>query len=152
MTSQLLVFDLTGDIPEWIVSIRTESEPWHPVFSPDGRYVYFGNKAANRISFVDMEAMEVTRVISGYGIADPHGISISADGSRIYVSNMNMRGDYEPGMNHEGMDHEGMDHAGMDHGIGNLMVIDTASGEIVKIIDIGAGPSGVGIIPPNATR
>jgi DNA-binding beta-propeller fold protein YncE len=192
MTSQLLVFDLTGDMPEWIGSIRTESEPWHPVFSPDGRYVYFGNKAANRISFVDMEAMEVTRVISGYGIADPHGISISADGSRIYVSNMNMRGDYEPGMNHEGMDHEGMDHegmdhegmnhegmnhegmdhegmdhegmdhegmnhegmnhAGMDHGIGNLMVIDTASGEIVKIIDIGAGPSGVGIIPPNATR
>jgi uncharacterized protein involved in copper resistance len=65
---------------------------------------------------------------------------------------MNHEGMDHEGMDHEGMDHEGMNHAGMDHGIGNLMVIDTASGEIVKIIDIGAGPSGVGIIPPNATR
>lgn len=132
VTGKLLVFDITDPAgPELTETIDVNAEPWHPVYSSDGRYVYFGNKGANSVTVVDMEAMKVDDVIEGEGLAQPHGAGLSADGKYLYISNSNMK---MSDMNN---------HAG--HGKpGNLVIIDTATHEIVKVIEIGMNPTGLG--------
>jgi YVTN family beta-propeller protein len=109
------------------VTVRSEIDmggrPWHPVFAADGRHAYVGNKGANIISVVDAESGRLVKTISGEGIAQPHGSAISADGRFVYISQQNTASN---GMN------------------GSVVVIDTATSEIAKVIEVGKMPSGVG--------
>ena len=46
MTSKLLIFDITNPLSlDLIDIIDVNAQPWHPVYSNDGHYV-FGNKEA----------------------------------------------------------------------------------------------------------
>ena len=62
MTGDLLIFDLSGDEPEVVNSIDVGGQPWHPSFTPDGRFVWIPNQAANTVTVVDTESWTVARV------------------------------------------------------------------------------------------
>lgn len=134
LTNKLFFLDLSA-LPE--VSVRSEievgSRPWHPIFAADGRHAYFANKGANTVTVVDTQTGQISATIAGEGMAQPHGSAISADGRFVYISQQNTGSG--------GMDMSAM--AGMSHD-GYVVVIDTATNEIAKVIEVGVMPSGVG--------
>ncbi len=175
LTGKVFIFDTSNPAEvELLATIQVQGAPWHPMFTPDGRFVYFGNKGADTVTVLDVEKQEVATVIEGEGLAQPHGLAISKDGSKVFVSNNNLRGGYKTmdmsggkmdhgnmdhgNMDHgdkdaDKMDHDNMDHSKMDHGkkddsgkdeVGTLVVIDTATNKVVKVIELGFYPSGVG--------
>lgn len=135
VSGQVLVFDL-GDPanPAVTDTIAVNAQPWHPVFAPDGKRVYFGNKRAHTITVLNVETRSVERVIEGDGLAEPHGATLSPDGRYLYVSNNNRDGTYQPPQ---------MSSASSNLP-GTVTVIDTETGTIEKVIEVGAYPTGVG--------
>ncbi len=129
ITGTLLVFDLSNaSKPRHVRTIEVNPHPWHPTFSPDGRFVYFGNQATNTVTMIDAQRWEVAQVIEGHGLAEPHGIAVSADGRYLFVSNRNLKGDY-PSVDNEG----------------TVVVIDTASRTIEKVIEVGPYAAGMSL-------
>lgn len=134
ISGKLLVFDVSR-APEirLVRDIDVNSEPWHPTYSPDGRYVYFGNLGANTVTVVDARKWSVARVISGEGISEPHGIAVTPDGARLFVSNRNVRGGYAS-----------TEELGFEAPNGTITVIDPASGRILDVIEVAPYPAGLG--------
>lgn len=136
LTGKLLFFDLAHpDAPELADSVDVAAGPWHPVYSPDGRFIYFGNKGANKVTIVNARARALAAEISGRGIAQPHGSAISADGRWLFISNNNLDGSYIPRYN-----------LGDNANVGTVVVIDTASRRIVKVIEAGLNTTGLGAV------
>jgi YVTN family beta-propeller protein len=141
VTGKLLIFDVSEPgSPELRNTIDVNAQPWHPVYSPDGKYVYFANKGANTVTVVDMETEQVDAVITGEGLAQPHGATLSVDGKYLYVSNNNMI------MKGMGMNmNEEMDHSShSEPGNGTVVIIDTEKHEIIKVIEVGINATGIG--------
>ncbi|MFT5143202.1 MAG: YVTN family beta-propeller protein [Rhodothermales bacterium] len=138
ITNKLFFLD-TSKLPA--ISVRSEievgSRPWHPIFAADGRHAYFGNKGVNTVTVVDTQAGRVVKTISGEGMAQPHGSAISADGRFVYISQQNTGMAGMAGM-------AGMDMPAGGAMNGHVVVIDTATNEIAKVIEVGVMPSGVG--------
>lgn len=109
--------------------IDVDAAPWHPVFNREGTRAYFANKMADKVTFLNMETWEVDAVIEGNGLAQPHGTALSSDGRFLYVSNQNMNMAYTS--------------ADGEHP-GTVVVIDTETAEIVKVLEVGTLPSGAG--------
>jgi len=153
ISGKLLVFDISDpDTPELTNSISVEAMPWHPVYSPDGNYVYFANKGANAVTIVNMQTEKVENVIKGKGLAQPHGAVLSLDGKFLYVSNnnmimkgmgMDMNMDKEETMDHGNMNHGNMEHHSQTKN-GSVVIIDTEKREIVKVIEVGMNATGIG--------
>jgi YVTN family beta-propeller protein len=134
VSGQVLVFDLSDPTaPVATDTIDVNAEPWHPVFAPDGRRVYFGNKRAHTVTVIDVETRSVERVIEGEGLAQPHGTALSPDGKYLYVSNNNRDGTYQPPQ---------MSSATSPPG--TITVINTKTGAIEKVIAVGNYPTGIG--------
>jgi YVTN family beta-propeller protein len=131
ISGQLLVFDASNP-PELTLrrTLDVGGQPWHPVFTPDGGYVYFGNQAANTITVVDTQDWRIAEVIEGEGIAQPHGSAVSPDGRYVYIANRNLRGEY-----------------GGDDKPGTVVVVDTETRSIERVIEVPAGASGLGTRP-----
>jgi YVTN family beta-propeller protein len=138
ISGKLLVFDVS-DAPEvrLVREIEVNPEPWHPAYSPDGRFVYFGNLGANTVTVVDAESWSVARVISGEGLSEPHGIALTPDGGRLFVSNRNVKGAYEA-----------TEALGFDEPNGTIAVIDPATGRILNIIEVAPYAAGLGVAAP----
>lgn len=135
ISGQLLFFDLQDPAnPRVVDSLRVGAAPWHPVITPDGQTAYFGNKMANTVTVLDIPNRRIAAVIEGNGIANPHGTALSADGSKLYVSNSNMRGMYTPRVD--------LGNGAKD---GTLVVIDTLTNEIIQVIELGENPTGLGV-------
>jgi YVTN family beta-propeller protein len=133
ITGKLLVFDISDPAnPELTNSIGVNAMPWHPVYSPDGKYVYFANKGANTVTVVNMETKEVDAVIEGNGLAQPHGAALTADGKYLYVTNNNLNGMYQP------------ETTEMENPPGTVTVINTETRSIEKVIEVGNYPTGIG--------
>lgn len=134
VSGKLLVMDTSkSGVPQVTDTIDVKAQPWHPVFSPDGKYVYFGNKEAHTVTVVDMENRKVDAVIEGEGLAQPHGSAISEDGKKLYISNNNRQGTFESQTASKTGDPRG-----------TITVINTQSRAIEKVIEVGAYPSGIG--------
>lgn len=134
ISSKLLVFDISNpESPKLTDSIDVNAQPWHPVFSPDGKSVYFGNKEAHTVTVVDMESRSVATVIEGEGLAQPHGSALSTDGKYLYISNNNRKGTYKADNS-----------SNADNQPGTITVINTETNEIIKIIEVGEYASGIG--------
>jgi YVTN family beta-propeller protein len=133
MTGKILVMDAANHMaPPVVATIDVPAAPWHPVFSPDGSRLYIGNRAANAVTVVDATDWTVVRTITSDRFASPHGIAISPDGAKLYVGNRNIT----PGPD------------GEDPGNGFVAVIDTASGSILKWIEVGKYAAGMGTATP----
>jgi len=131
VTGQLLFFDASAP-PALTVTdtLDVGGMPWHPVVSPDGETAYVPLKGANAIAVVDLKSRTVTNRITGNGLAQPHGSALSPDGRFLFVTNNNQKGDYTP--------------SGDDPKAGTLVVIDTESQEIVRVLETGRNPTGIG--------
>lgn len=114
-------------------TVDVNAQPWHPVFSEDGRRVYFGNKEAHTVTVLNMESRSVDTVIEGSGLAQPHGSALSADGTYLYISNNNRQGTFQAG---------GSSSSGDPNG--TVTVINTRTLSIEKVIEVEAYPSGIG--------
>jgi YVTN family beta-propeller protein len=140
LSHKVFVFDITAPMsPRLTDEIDVGAQPFDPIFTPDGRAVYLGNKAANTITVIDMATRRVADVISGAGIAQPHGVATSRDGRFVYVSNNNLGQTHDMAAGHEA-------HAApaKPAGTGTVVVIDTASREIVSVIEVGHNAAGIG--------
>lgn len=138
VSGKLMVFDVSHP-PEirLVREIDVNPEPWHPTYSPDGRYVYFGNLGANTVTVVDAESWSITRVISGEGLSEPHGIAITPDGRRLFISNRNVKGAYAA-----------TEALGFEEPNGTIAVIDPVSGRILKVIEVAPYAAGLGVVAP----
>lgn len=140
LSHRVFVFDITDPMnPRLTDEIEVGAQPFDPIFTPDGRWVYLGNKAANTITVIDMSTRRVASVISGRGIAQPHGVATSSDGRFVYISNNNLRQAHDMAAGHEA-------HAApaTPAGAGTIVVIDTATREIVSVIEVGHNAAGIG--------
>lgn len=144
LSHRVIVFDITEPLqPRQVAEIAVERQPFDPVFTPDGRRVYLGNKAADAVTVIDIDRHALARVIRGPGIAQPHGAAVSADGRRVYISSNNLGTDH--GMPGHGGDEAGGDAPGghPDRTTGTVVVIDTETDEIVEVIRVGRNATGI---------
>jgi len=140
LSHRVFVFDITEPMaPRMTGEIDVGPQPFDPIFTPDGRWVYLGNKAANTVTVIDMSTRRVADVITGQGLAQPHGIATSPDGRFVYVSNNNL------GQTHDmAAGHEPRAAPAAAAGTGTVVVIDTATRKIVTVIEVGRNASGMG--------
>ena len=130
LTGKLLFFDVSRPSePTFVEAIDVNAHPWHPAFTPDGRFVYFGNKEANTVTVVDTDTRTIAAVIEGRGIAQPHGVAMSPDGRYVYISNNNTRGEYPASRGGTAP--------------GTVVVINTATHEIEQEIEVGPNATGL---------
>jgi YVTN family beta-propeller protein len=55
LSNRVLMYDITSPMaPRAIADIEVGAQPFDPIFTPDGRSVYLGNKAANTVTVIDM--------------------------------------------------------------------------------------------------
>lgn len=126
-------YDLTDPLnPTAVDSVSVEHMPWHPIYSPDGKRIFFGNKMMNTVTVLDAKSHDVLKVIKGNGISEPHGSALSVDGKRLFISNNNLKGGYKP-----------MDSSVDAASVGTVVVINTDSYEIEKVIEVGANATGL---------
>ncbi|MGH7446343.1 MAG: beta-propeller fold lactonase family protein [Longimicrobiales bacterium] len=139
LSHQVLVFDITDPMsPRLTNEIAVGPQPFDPIFTPDGRWVYLGNKAANTVTVIDMSTRTVADVITGEGLAQPHGVAASRDGRFVYISNNNLGRTHDMAAGHEA--HAAPAAAGR----GTVVVIDTGTRQIVSVIEVGRNASGIG--------
>ncbi len=133
LTGAFLFFDTsTPSAPTLVETIHINAAPWHPVFSPDGRFVYLGNKMANTVTVVDVENRSVAAVIEGHGLSQPHGSAISPDGRFVYIASNNLNGAYTPRYNF-----------GDNAKAGTVTVINTETRTIEKVLEVGPNAAGL---------
>lgn len=144
LSGELLVFDVTDRMqPKFLRSFKVEAQPFDPIFTPDGRYVVLGNKAADAITVVDLRENKVD-VLRGTGIAQPHGTAASPDGRWIYVSNNNLNVPAGSGGAHAM--HGGTPApAPAPAGPGTVVVIDAQTRKLAKVIEVGHNASGIAV-------
>ena len=145
VSGELLVFDVSDPArPQLTDRIDVGIQPFDPIFTKDGRWVYFGNKLADRITIVDMNSRTVAKTIEHDGIRQPHGVAISPDGRFIYVSNNNLGAEAHRMMSADHAAHMGGRAQG-EPGLGTVVVIDTSTQEVVDVVTVGRNASGIAV-------
>ena len=148
LTASVFVFDLDrAPAMTPVDTIRVNAAPWHPVFTPGGRWVYVGNNRDNTVNVIDMETRTLAKVIEGKGLAQPHGAAVSPNGRFAYISSRNLRMSEDP--SRAGHVYTPRYDLGDNARAGTVVAIDTESQEIVKIIEIEGYGSGLGTAAPN---
>ena len=148
LTGSVFVFDLDRAPPlPPVDTIAVNAAPWHPVFTADGRWVYVGNNRGNTVSVIDWESRKLAKVIEGSGLAQPHGAAVSPDGHFVYISNRNLEMSEDPSQ--AGHVYTPRYDLGDNARAGTVVVMDTESQEIVKVIEIEGYGSGLGAAVPN---
>lgn len=171
LTGELLIFDLADPSrPALRDRVAIGRQPWHPVYARDRNVVYFGLKMDNAVVAVDTDSGQVLWRTEG-GVNNPHGAGLSPDGRYLFVSSngpggmqmggMEMGGD--AGHDMAGHDMAGHDAGGHDmgehdmaghgeHGVthpipetGAVTVFDAATGELIKVLELGTNATGVGV-------
>lgn len=134
VSGQLLFFDISApEAPQMTGSVKVGSQPWHPVISEDGKFAYFANKQDHSVSVVNLESRTVEATIKGNGLAQPHGAALSANGKYLYITNNNLDGTYNP-----------RGEENIENLPGTIVIIDTETNDIIKVIEVGRYPSGIG--------
>ncbi|TFG62471.1 MAG: YncE family protein [Gemmatimonadales bacterium] len=135
MTGKVLVLDASEQMaPAMVATIDVPAAPWHPVFSRDGSRMYIGNRVGNAVTVIDAANWKVVQTIRDERFAGPHGIALSPDGSKLYVGNRNTQPVAD----------------GEEPGNGFVAVIDTSSGEVIKLIEVGLYAAGMGTATPTS--
>lgn len=143
LSARVLFFDLATALkPKLIAELNVEAQPFDPAYSPDGKYVVLGNKAANAVTIIDARSRSVAKVLKG-GFAQPHGVVISSDSRFAYVTNNNLKGTGE---------HAGHMMVGGSQGApaspagkATVTIIDLQKLEVSGNIEVGHNASGLAI-------
>ena len=136
MSGDLLIFDLSDPMhPSIVQTLNLGGSPWNPIITPDGQYAYVPLKRADAVSVVDMVEQSESAVVTGHGLSEPDGSAVRADGRYVYVTNSNLDGSYTPRYDLG------------DEQVGTVVVIDTSSNEIVKVLEVESNPTGIGTRP-----
>ncbi|HEY5565380.1 MAG TPA: c-type cytochrome domain-containing protein [Rhodothermia bacterium] len=134
VSSKFLFFDLTDPAkPELTDSLSVDAIPWDPVYSKDGKLLYFPSKGANSVTVLNALDHSLAAVIKGRGIAQPHASALSMDGRLLFVSSNNMDGSYTPRYD-----------LGDNSRVGTVAIIDTESRRILKVIEVEENATGIG--------
>lgn len=142
LSHTVFFFDIARDPlhPRQVAAVDVEAQPFDPVFTPDGRTLWLGNKAANTITAIDTQTHEVVTVLDDPRIRQPHGAAVSADGRWVLISNTNVRADHAVHGNQPTDDESG---ERASSGAGSIAVIDAAAREIAAVIDVGNNATGI---------
>lgn len=138
MSGGLMVFDVSGDEPSLVHTIDIGGQPWHPSFSPDGTELWVPRQTGGSVAVVATDRWEVTDVVEHPALVGPHGSAISPDGSTVYVSARNESGAYRG--------------SGADPRPGTVVVIDRASRDVVRVIEVGRYAAGMDIAAGGSPR
>lgn len=137
MSGQLLFYDLSDPMnPTVTKTLDLGGSPWNPAYTPDGRYAYVPLKRGNAVAVIDVAARDQEAMITGQGLSEPDGAASRPDGRFVYVTNSNLEGAYEPRYDFG------------DGPKGTVVVIDTATNDIVRVIEVEKNPTGIGTRPP----
>jgi YVTN family beta-propeller protein len=134
LSDQVTVYDISN--PLAVVqrqSVNVAADPWHLTFTPDGARAYVANQGADRVTVFRANTATILAEVEGHGLAQPHGVAVSRDGRHVFVSNRNGEGTYVS--RHS---------VGQQHEPGTVVVIDTATNTIVKVLEVGRTPAGLG--------
>jgi YVTN family beta-propeller protein len=148
LSAKVLVFDIVSDPkhPKLTRTIDVGTQPFDPVFTRDGRWVYLGNKAVNTVTAIDTRTWTVAAVIRGEGLSQPHGTAVSPDGRWVYVSNNNLKDAHAmPGMTMPMPADHNMPASSGPPGNGTVVVIDAATHRIAKVIEVGHNAAGIAV-------
>ena len=129
LTGQVHLFRVAGGVPVFEGAVSAGSRPWHPHFSRDGRTLYVPLYGEDRVAVVDVATRTVRKKIEGTGLAQPYTALLSADGKTLFVTNANLNGRY----------------AGSKPGAGTVVLIDTATDTIRRVVEVGRYPTGLGL-------
>lgn len=138
-SNQLLVFDLsTPARPLLATAVPMEPGPFESAFTWDGGTVLVTNLTANAVSVLDANRWQVRAVLRHPSFMQPHGIALSPDGSRAFISSRHQSGGAH-------------DHAGMNPtGTGTVTVICLPSLEVVGVVPVGRYAAGLSAPRPRA--
>jgi DNA-binding beta-propeller fold protein YncE len=146
LSAKVLLFDLTDHMkPRLTAEIPVEHQPFDPIFTPDGKYIVLGNKAANAVTIIDAKAKKVAAVVKGEGLAQPHGTVISADSKYAYVSNNNLKGTGGEHAQHQ-MVGGSQGAPAAPAGPGTVVVIDLDARKITRVIEVGHNAAGLSLV------
>jgi DNA-binding beta-propeller fold protein YncE len=100
----------------------TGRQPWHIVIDPVQSILYSANRMGNTVSVVDLNSDEITYILDDT-MNMPHGIGISSDGSRVFVTSSAMMGG----------------------GASYLHVIDTSTNTVINNFNLGTDVIAAGL-------
>ncbi len=147
LSRQVLFFDISAPMqPRFVASVEVGAQPFDPIYTPDGKWIYLGNKAANTVTIIDAESRKVTKVVHGEGIAQPHGTAASPDGRFVYVSNNNLGGSAHA--MHGDTSATAAAKPATAGGPGTIVAIDTRTQEIAAVIPVGRNAAGIAVATP----
>jgi DNA-binding beta-propeller fold protein YncE len=143
LSNTVLIFDLTKPLPLTPArEIQVGGKPWDPVFSPDGKSVYFSLFADNALVQIDVASGTITRRLTG-DFAQPYDLIMRRDGKYLFVVNENTGAKMAPGQSgHDNM--PGMAGSAANAKDGWLSVVNVATGRVEKTLMLGPGPTGMG--------
>jgi YVTN family beta-propeller protein len=148
LSRQVLFFDISEPMqPRFVASVEVGAQPFDPIFTPDGKWIYLGNKAANTVTIIDAESRRVAKVVHGEGIAQPHGTAASPDGRFVYVSNNNLGGNAHA-MHRDTSAAAASAMPAPAGGPGTIVAIDTRTQEIAAVIPVGRNAAGIAVATP----
>lgn len=115
-----------------IDSFTVGDQPWHLQFTPNGQFCYVANRRGNSASMIHAPMRHVMETITGLSVFDyPHGCDVSVDGKYVFISNENAGHRFIPRYN-------------ADY-VGNVCVIDAATNQIAKVLEVGKMPTGLSV-------
>lgn len=133
-TNKLLVYDaVTHTI---IKEIEFTSHPMQISITPGGNKLYVNLMGANKVAVVQKTGTDwaISSFIESLAFSMPYGSAISADGQYVYVTNCNQMNAYEPHYAVPGRLQSS-----------NVIIISTATNEVVRILDMGAYATGLAV-------
>jgi len=135
--NELLVFDIADPAaPRLARRIPMNRGPFEPGFTYDGRLIYVTNFDANTLTSVRTDTWAIANVIQGPGFGQPHGVALSPDGQRVFVSNR-----HQAGGAHE---HEGRQPTGH----GTVVAVCIATATVDTVLEVGNYAAGMGTPVP----
>lgn len=131
-SNKLIVYDaVTRNI---VKELTFTSHPMQISIAPGGNKLYVNLMSDNKVAVVTKSGEDwlITSFIEHQSFRMPYGSALSADGRYLYVTNCNQMDTYKPRYAKP-----------MRFQSSNVMIISTATNEIVRILDLGAYATGL---------